>query len=345
MHSLDPELRALAVEGALDAPAAARAIALESRRVFSLHGELRLAAYAGVVAITGGVGLFVKRNFERIGPLAVLGALVLAAFAAYAWAARARLATSSATRSTPTGAAADGGAPASNAGAQPARLAPVAEYTLLLGALLASAALAFAETQFRLLGPLWSWHLLILAALHAVTAYAFRSSVVLAASLAALVGWFGVGLPFDAAAHAVFGSPRSGFDFATRALACAALVAAWRVADRRARPDDAFTSTFDHALANLAMAAGVAFCVDGAWAFVGLPLVAACAWLAIRHGLRTGREAFVVYGVVYPVIALFVAVLPHVPDVVTGFWFVLIVLGVGATALTTLYRQAKEVRP
>jgi hypothetical protein len=341
MHSLEPELRALAVEGSLDAPAAERAIALETRRLFSLHGELRLAAYAGVVAITGGVGLFVKRNFERIGPLAVLGALVLAALAAYAWAARTRLAASSTTAGAPVGIATDGGASA----AQARLLTPVAEYTLLLGALLASAALAFAETQFRLLGPLWSWHLLILAVLHAATAYAFRSSLALAASLAALVGWFGAGLPFDAAAHAVFGSPHSGLDFGTRGLACAALVAAWRTADRRARPDDAFTSTFDHALANLAMAAGVALCVDGPWAFVGLPLVGACAWLAIRHGLRTGREAFVVYGVVYPVIALFVAVLPHVPGVVTGFWFVLIVLGVGATALTTLYRQAKEVRP
>lgn len=327
MHTLEPELRTLHREGALDDAAAARAIALDTRRTFSVHGELRLAAYAGVALTVGGVGLFVKRNFERIGPLAVLAGLLLAAAAAYAWAARA-LVSSDANAARP--------------GVR--TLPPIAEYTLLLGALLASAALAFAETQFRLLGPLWSWHLLILAGLHAATAYAYRSSLVLAASVTTLAGWFGVGATLDTADHALFGSAHGGLEFGLRALACAALVGVWRTADFRLRADASFTAVFDHALANLEMLGGVALCVDDAWALLGLPLVALCAWLAIRHGLRTGREGFVVYGVAYTAIALCVAVVPHLHDVMLSLWFVLLVVGIGSTALWSLYRRAKEVQ-
>ena len=47
-----------------------------------------------------------------------------------------------------------------------------------LAALLASAALAYAERQFTLLGSLWSWHLLLLAVVHAAIAYAFASPLV-----------------------------------------------------------------------------------------------------------------------------------------------------------------------
>jgi hypothetical protein len=40
-------------------------------------------------------------------------------------------------------------------------------YLLILAVLLCSANLAYAERQFTLLGPWWSWRLLVLAVVHA----------------------------------------------------------------------------------------------------------------------------------------------------------------------------------
>ena len=174
--------------------------------MFSLHPELRVTLYAGVLLVMAGVGILLARNLDRIGPLAIVLMIALAAAACSVPAVRAKLA----------------GRPLTVAG----------DYLLLLAALLASADLAYAERQFTLLGPWWSWHLLLLAVVHAAIAYRFASPLVLAASLTSLAGWFGVGgtlgdvLPFS------YSTPALG----ARALACAATIAAWRYADRRARP-------------------------------------------------------------------------------------------------------------
>ena len=172
------------------------------------------------------------------------------------------------------------------------------DYLLLLAVLLGSADLAYAERQFTLLGPLWSWHLLLLAVVHAAVAYAFASPLVLAASLTALAGWFGVGGTLGDALHFADSTPALG----GRALACAAVIAAWRYADRRARPDTRFSDVFDHFAANLAFWGAIAWCLEWPWLAAGLPLLAALAYASVRRGLDTGREAFLVYGIVYAAI-------------------------------------------
>ncbi|MDH4312415.1 MAG: DUF2157 domain-containing protein, partial [Gammaproteobacteria bacterium] len=166
MHTLEPELRTLRAAGVIDDVTASRALARDRGDVFSLHQELRATMYAGVLLVMAGVGLVLARNLERIGPVAIVLAVALAAVVCALPAVRARRA----------------GRPLTVAG----------DYLLFLAVLLASTDLAYAERQFALLGPLWSWHLLLLAAVHAAIAYAFASPLVLAASLTSLAGWFGV---------------------------------------------------------------------------------------------------------------------------------------------------------
>ncbi len=167
MHTLEPELRTLRAEGLIDDGTAASAIALDRGEVFSLHHELRATLYAGVLLVMAGVGILLARNLDRIGPLTIVLMIALAAAACSVPAVRAKLA----------------GRPLTVAG----------DYLLLLAVLLGSADLAYAERQFTLLGPWWSWHLLLLAVVHAAIAYRFASPLVLAASLTSLAGWFGVG--------------------------------------------------------------------------------------------------------------------------------------------------------
>lgn len=312
MHTLEPEIRNLHAEGALDATTASRAIALDRGDVFSLHAELRLVMYAGVSLVTGGVGMILAHNLDRIGPLAIVLALLLAAIACGVPATRSRLA----------------GRPLSTTG----------EYLLLLGALLASADLAYAEHAFTLLGPFWTWHLLLLAVFHAVVAYTFGSTLVLAAALTALAGWFGIGVGFNTTVFDRLSTPELG----SRALLCAAVIVAWRFADRHRNPETRFTGAFDHFTANVAFCGALAWCHPMPWLLAGLPLVAIMAGAAIRHGLRTGREMFVVYGIVYATIGICIAAVPRIGDGTATAAFVLLVVCAAAAALWQLRQRIRE---
>jgi len=312
VHTLEPELRTLHAAGTIDDATASRALALDRREVFSLHHELRATLYVGVLLVMAGVGIILARNLERIGPLTVVLAIALAAAACAVPAMRAKAA----------------GRPLTVAG----------DYLLLLAALLVSADLAYAERQFTLLGPWWSWHLLLLAVVHAAIAYAFASPLVLAASLTALAGWFGVGGTLGDVLFFSASTPALG----ARALLCAAVIAAWRHADRRARPGTTFSDVFDHFAANLAFWGAIAWCAEWPWLAAGLPLLAALAWASIRHGLDTGRESFLVYGIVYAAIGLCAAVAPRFDDTTASLGFVLIVVCTAAAALWQLRRRLRE---
>jgi hypothetical protein len=315
VHTLEPELRALHAEGTIDDATAARALARDRREVFSLRYELRATLYAGVLLVMAGVGIILKRNLERIGPLTVVLAIALVAAACILPAMRARR---------------EGRA-----------LSAAGDYLLLLAALLVSADLAYAERQFTLLGPLWSWHLLLLAVVHAGIAYAFASPLVLAASLTALAGWFGVGGSLGDVLHFSHSTPALG----ARALLCAAVIAAWRYADRRARPDTSFSDVFDHFAANLAFWGAIAWCSEWPWLAAGLPLLAALAYASIRRSFDTGREAFLVYGVVYAAIGLCAAVIPQIGGIRTSIGVVLVVVCAAAAVLWQLRRRLRESAP
>jgi hypothetical protein len=311
MHTLEPELRTLQAEGLIDGTTAAQFLADDRRDVFSVQPELRLAMYAGVLLVVGGVGMVLARNLDRIGPLAIALGLALAAVVCAVPALRAKFA------------------------GHPLNVA--ADYLLLLGALLASADLAYVETQFRLLGPLWSWHLLWLAVAHAALAYTFRSTLVLAASLTSLAAWFGAGSTIGDVVLS-YTSPEVG----ARALACAAVIAAWRNVDLRVRPASQFGGTFDHFAANLAFVGAVAWCVDWPWLAAGLPLLGGLAFVSIRHAFDTGREAFLVYGVLYAALGFCVAVVPQVDDFTAACALVLLVVCGSATAIWQMRRQLRE---
>ena len=312
MHTLEPELRALHAEGVIDDATVSRTLARDRRVVFSLHHELRAALYTGVLLVMAGVGMVLAPNLDRIGPLGLVLAIVLAAAVCAVPAVHARRAGRA--------------------------LTVAGEYLLLLAVLLGSADLAYAERQFALLGPWWPWHLLLLTVIHAVIAYAFASTLVLAASLAALAGWFGVGGTLGDVLHFSYSTPVLG----SRALVCAVVITAWRYADRRARPNSTFTEVFDHFAANLAFWGAIAWCLEWPWLAAGLPLLAGLAYASVRRGLGAGREAFLVYGIVYAAIGLCAAVAPWFDRSTTSLSFVLIVVCAAAASLWQLRRRLRE---
>ncbi len=164
-------------------------------QLVSIRWELGALLYGGVLLLATGIGLFLKENHERLGPVALASLIGLAAVACFVYVFRRSPPFS--WDSTPTQHIA-------------------ADYVLLLGVLLVASDLAYVETQFRWLGPRWPEHLLIVSILYLVAAYRFDSRAVLSLALTSFAAWRGVSaaLPFAA------GSGGAGPAVRANALAC-----------------------------------------------------------------------------------------------------------------------------
>ena len=325
VHSLEPELRALDDEGALDRRTIARAVARERREHVSVATLLRAMLYTGVLLVAGGLGVLLARHLERLGPFGIVAALAAVAVAC----------AIPALRSTRAG----------------RRVSDIADYLLLLAVLVAVADLAYAEAQFAMLGPAWPWHFVIVSAGAAMVAYACGSSRVLAVALAALAAWFGLdgsasgsvlldGL--GAAGTNRTATPLAAVaDFGGRALACSAAMLLWKQADRRLGRTEEFAPLFDHFIANLAFWAALYWCPPERFPWAGLPLLALFALLSVRRGLATRREAFVVYGIGYAALGLCFAMLPRIDDPQFASAVALLVVGTAAMLLWQLHRRIR----
>lgn len=258
----------------LDDATAARAIAIERREVVSIYPELRLLTWAGVMLISTGVGIYISKHLDDVGPLAIAAAIGMAAVACYAWA----------------------------FWKQTREATLIDDYVLLLGALLASADVGYIEYHYHLLGASWSRHFLFLALLHAATAYVFGSRLVLSLSVASLAAWLGIE---RRSVDAIFDAP---VDTAGRAFICAAIVLGWRVADKFARRATTFSSLFDHAAANLAFWGALTLAVHKETRPLGCAIAVVLAIASMLYGRRTGEGTFIIYAWVYGTIAIDIAV-------------------------------------
>lgn len=284
MFSVAREIEALRDSGAIPPEAAAPLIAQQKREVVTLYAELRFLTWAGVMLIVTGVGVLVKNHLDEIGPLAIAVAITLGAAGCYAWAIYKRKRTASL----------------------------VDDYILLLAALLLSADLGYIEHTWHLLGANWKEHLLILAVIHGVTAYAFGSRLVLSVSIASLAAYLGVQRSLDT----IWGSSR---DTAIRGFVCAAIVIAWRLIDAKYKKNSTFSEVFDHYAANLAFWSSLILSADKDLRLLGCAVAIALAAASATYGVKTRSEMFVIYACVYGVIALDIAVVDLVPDLAALF--------------------------
>ena len=237
--------------------------------MFSLFEELRVALYFAVALIVTGLGIFIKNNLDRIGPITLIVLLALAATACYASAIRTR--SKRATRSL-------GG-----------------DYLLLLAALIVSTDLGYAESQFHWFGAEWPRHLLLLAVVHAATAYLLDSRLVLSAALVSLAGWFGIEHQAGNLTYLDAMTAQLGF----RALICAAVILGARIAHQRFKAPQDFARVFEHFAANLAFWGALVWCSTYGMRAWGALVLTGLALAAVRRGMRSTQEMFVVYGVGY----------------------------------------------
>lgn len=155
----------------LEQEKASRLLRIARGELLSVHAEIRLLFYLGVLLISAGTGLLIKENYDQIGPFAVALAVGLGAVACFGWAIRR--------------------APAFSWGEVPSS-SMAHDYLLLLGVLLGAADLAFIEVQFTPLGSNWPWHLLITSVLMACIAIRYDSRTIFSLALSTFAAWRGL---------------------------------------------------------------------------------------------------------------------------------------------------------
>src|SRR5256885_17068081 len=64
-------------EGLVSEDVVRKVEALEARRLFSLHWELKVLLYLGVTLLCGGLGIMIYKNIDSIGHQAVLAFITL----------------------------------------------------------------------------------------------------------------------------------------------------------------------------------------------------------------------------------------------------------------------------
>ena len=153
----------------------------------SVRIELQVALWAGVTMVAAGAGVLVKENLAHLGPVTIGAGIALAAALCLWYVARAAPAFSWGAVASPTLAF---------------------DYVLLLGVLLIGTDLAYLETQFKILGPNWPWHLLLLSLIQLAFAFRYDSRAVLSLALASFAAWRGVALSFPGGA--LLGQARRG---------------------------------------------------------------------------------------------------------------------------------------
>ena len=275
MHDLSEELRALAPDASIEA-ARSQALRLEGREVFSVRPELLVALYVAVATLVAGVGLLVKDNLDRIGPVTLLSAIFAASAICYAVVLRAQR----------------------RRGERSLGL----DYVLLLGALMFSTAVAYAEVQFKVLGAGWSRHLLLLAAWHLVTAYLFRSRLLLSVALTAFAGWLGVEARLGSAFDPLYPMWGAG----PRSLLCALVfwLGSRFHAHERTETGSGFRDVYRQFAANFGFWGALALGADSSTRWIGAATLLVLAIIIGRAGLAERRESFLLYAVGYSTIGL-----------------------------------------
>jgi hypothetical protein len=140
------------------------------KKRYSVHRELRVAIYVGVLLISAGVGLTIKQYFAQLGDIAIIGSLTIGALAAFLYCFL------------------KGGPYSSDEVESPSILF---DYVLFFGCTLYAADIGYIETQFHVLGDSWHNYLLVSAALFFFLAYRSDNRLVLSMALSTLVAWFG----------------------------------------------------------------------------------------------------------------------------------------------------------
>jgi hypothetical protein len=285
------------------------------RELMSVHWELRLLLYAGILTLTTGLGLLIAKHFASIGHVALLTAIALGCAGCFAYCLRR-----------------GGGFSAETVPAPDAAY----DYVLLLGCLLLGTFQGYLELRYQVLAQHWSWWLLGTGLLYLFCAHYFDNRLVLSLALSTLGAWLGV-------KTSLFAGGRWEAALRGNALFFGAMVVAAGAAQVRLGWKRHFLPVHLHLGVNVllaALVAGVDSRTKGLFYLAGLLLVGAGSAL---YAQRTRRFAFLLYAALYGYLGVTIFVLEHVRWHVEGILcYFLITAAALVSALVAFHRRFRS---
>ena len=243
------------------------AIARKDR--FSVFFELNALLYLGVLSLIAGVGLVIQAYAANLGDAAVISGLTFVLVASFYYCFTRGLPYSPGQVESPSFAF---------------------DYVLYLACLTFGLEIGYVETRFQVMPNQWDYYLLVSAILFFGLAYRFDNRLVLSLALSTLAGWFGVR------------ASRLGFLFGPSIRGPAMIYAAfvllagtwffWKNIKKH------FTDTYFH-VGVLALFLGLLTEVVGNESWLDLAAILLFGAAAIFGGIKFGRFAFVVYGILF----------------------------------------------
>lgn len=321
-----PLFRKLHAEGLIPDESLRKAESLESQRLFSLHGELKLLLYLGVVLLSGGLGILVYKNIDTIGHQAVLAFIALVSAGSFLYCVRRKPSFHWGKMAAPD---------------------TVYDYILLLACLSLVTFIGYLQFAYGVFGHHYGLATFIPMVLLFISAYYFDHLGVLSLAITNLAAWAGVAItPLHLLEDNNFGNEQVIY---TGILLGWVLMAAGRLSQLQGRKSH-FESTYTNFGFHLYFIAALAglFIHERAYLLWFL-LFAAIAWFLYRQAMARRSFYFVVFTVLYTYIALgyvVIRALDHFHDdamnaIVLGLiYFILSACGVGAL-LIRLNRKLK----
>lgn len=303
---VDSAVARLEREGVLG-PTQARLFGRVARgELVSLAIAIQVLLYLGVTALTSGVGLLFKDQLANLGPLAIASGVGAISAVCFFWVGRRSPAFSAREVTSPHFAF---------------------DTILVLGALLASADLAFVESRFSPLGDRWPLHLLVVSAFYVALALRFDSRTLFALSLTTFAAWRGVAS--TSMERTVFGLFSETDAIRVNALGCGIVFVLLGLALLRGQIKVHFEPTATH-LGWLLVLQAIAWGIDSGplGPLHRLALIVVGVGLAWRSW-REGRFALFVFGV----LAAYLGVMVGLADGVDETTTILFLVAVSAVAL------------
>lgn len=142
-----------------------------SNSLFSVHWELKIILYLGVLLLSSGIGILIYKNIDTIGHITIISLIALATFGCFVYAFREKL-------------------PYSNTEVKHSN--PFYDYIILLGSLLFVTFLGYLQFQYEIFSEHIQYISLLIAIVYFSIAYLFDHRGVLSMAITSLSAFVGI---------------------------------------------------------------------------------------------------------------------------------------------------------
>ncbi|MEO8087460.1 MAG: DUF2157 domain-containing protein [Bacteroidota bacterium] len=262
-------------ENLIDEASHQKIIAADSSRLFSLNFELKSLLYAGVLLLTGGLGIAIYKNIDSIGHLAVILLIALISAACFTWCIMKKNPYSNEKVTSPN---------------------IFYDYVLLFGCLTTLSFTGYLQYQYSVFGPFNGLAFIIPAILFLISAYKFDHIGVLSIGITCLAAFLGISItPTSLISENDFSSDRLIF---TGLFFGAVLVVAGRFFSQQ-NIKKHFTFTYY----NFAMHLLFISCLAGLFSFgtviLFVPILGIIIYICIRHSMKERSFYFLLVAAIY----------------------------------------------